>query len=117
MSEPLKPNYFQAIGGKNHTVHLSSQDKDGLSNYLANPATSEFAKSVSALAHELIHAIHSLDDHLEFKKRNQCDPINRSFGNQEEELTITGETSNSTKSSICENDIRRELMLPLRTSH
>lgn len=109
--------YFQAIGGKNHTVHLSKSDRTGIRKFLQDPTRAEFAKCIAALAHELIHAAHSIEDHTAFKLRNQSDPTSRPFDNQEEELTITGKTFNITTPKICENEIRVELKLTPRTSH
>lgn len=109
--------YFKAVGGKNHTVHLSRSDRTGLRKFLQDPANMEFANCVAVLAHELIHAIHSIDNHDSFKRRNQCDPISREFDNQEEELTITGQTCGIRPTKICENEIRAELRLKPRISH
>lgn len=109
--------YFQAIGGKNHTVHLSEADCAGLQEFLQDHTKSEFAESVASLAHELIHAAHSLEDHAAFKIRNQSDPISHAFDNQEEELTIKGMTCGVKSPKICENQIRAELELEPRTSH
>ncbi len=118
ISTPLdSKTYFQAIGGKNHSVHLSETDQKGLLKFFQDPANLDFAKCVAALAHELIHAMHSTEDHDAFKRRNQSEPISSVFDNQEEELTITGTTRNIESALVYENKIRSELGLKARASH
>jgi hypothetical protein len=71
------------------------------------------------IAHELIHVMHRIEnsDKYEERRRETHDLFNRTFTNQEEQLTICGALSENDDVDICENAFVKAFGRNFRMSH